>query len=160
MENVPGIATEFNKPILDEFIGRLENKNGIDSEKYFVRKKVLNAADYGVPQIRKRFVLHGVRMDIYRELQTCGMDFDLPAPTHNIHGFNNLLPCEPDDPETYFVPSELGHIMKYDKEIRCFRLTSRTTLKELHYIFEKDTIPENEYVMQAGLGCCPYCYGL
>jgi len=92
MENVPGIATEFNKPILDEFIGRLENKNGIDSEKYFVRKKVLNAADYGVPQIRKRFVLHGVRMDIYRELQTCGMDFDLPAPTHNIHGFNNLLP--------------------------------------------------------------------
>lgn len=58
-----------------------------------------------------------------------------------------VVPYEPDNPETYSVPSELGHIMKYDKEIRCFRLTSRTTLKELHYIFEKDTIPENEYVM-------------
>lgn len=91
MENVPGINTEFNKPILNEFIGRLENKNGEDSEKYLIRKAVLNAADYGVPQVRKRFVLHGVRMDVYRKLQAAGIDIALPAPTHNINGKNNLM---------------------------------------------------------------------
>lgn len=93
MENVPGITTDFNKPILEEFIKRLENKNGHNTERYFVQKKVLNAADYGVPQIRKRFVLHGVRMDVYQELQVAGMAFALPAPTHSRNGNNNnLLP--------------------------------------------------------------------
>lgn len=92
MENVPGIATDFNKPILNEFVERLENRAGDDKKKYFLQKKVLNAADYGVPQIRKRFVLHGVRMDVYHELQAAGINFDLPAPIYNKNGDNNLLP--------------------------------------------------------------------
>lgn len=83
MENVPGIATEFNSKILNSFIRRLENKKGKKSEKYLVKKDILNAADYGVPQARKRFVLHAIRLDVYEELQSCGLDFSLPKPTHS-----------------------------------------------------------------------------
>lgn len=67
MENVPGIDTEFNANILNEFLSRLKNEQGQPKEKYHVVKAVLNSANYGVPQQRKRFVLHGVRMDVYNE---------------------------------------------------------------------------------------------
>lgn len=92
MENVPGIKAELNKNILDEFIRRLKNEGGQDNERYAVFDHVLNAADYGVPQLRKRFVLHAVRYDIYHELQDYGVEFGLPAPTHDKDQRNNLLP--------------------------------------------------------------------
>jgi len=50
MENVSGI-TNRGKPILDEFVSRLESLG------YVVNMGVLQMADYGVPQSRKRFVL-------------------------------------------------------------------------------------------------------
>ena len=90
MENVPGIDTEFNAKILNEFLDRLKNVNGGLEERYFIVKSVLNSANYGVPQQRKRFVLHGVRMDIYEELQSCGIEFKLPQPTHDKIGRDNL----------------------------------------------------------------------
>ena len=92
MENVPGIVTKFNSSILNEFVRKLENKRGKKEERYIIRKDVLNAADYGVPQFRKRFVLHGIRADIYEELKSCGSDFQLPKPTHGIRPENGLLP--------------------------------------------------------------------
>lgn len=92
MENVPGIATDFNASILNEFIRKLENKRGKIEERYIIRRDVLNAADYGVPQFRKRFVLHGIRADIYKELQSCGCDFQLPAPTHSNNPNDALFP--------------------------------------------------------------------
>lgn len=48
MENVSGIRTAYNLPILNEFLARLKKK-------YFVVSDILNAADYGVPQLRRRF---------------------------------------------------------------------------------------------------------
>ena len=90
MENVPGIDTEFNANILNEFLSRLRNEQGQPTEKYHVVKAVLNSANYGVPQQRKRFVLHGVRMDIYDNLQRYGITFGLPAPTHDKSGKKNL----------------------------------------------------------------------
>lgn len=83
MENVPGIQSSLNKGILDEFLRRLDKQ-------YFVRRDILNAANYGVPQLRKRFVLHAVRKDIQKELKQCGFDFELPQATHNQHGNNGL----------------------------------------------------------------------
>ena len=50
MENVSGI-TNRGKPILDEFVSRLESLG------YVVNMGVLQMADYGVPQSRKRFIL-------------------------------------------------------------------------------------------------------
>lgn len=56
-----------------------------------------------------------------------------------------VIPYEVENPDTYCVPSELAHIIKYDKTIPGFRLLTRTSLKELRDIFERDTIPENEF---------------
>lgn len=92
MENVPGINSDFNSNILNEFIGRLENKNGKKNEKYYICRDVINAADYGVPQLRKRFVLHGVREDIYDELHSVGYDFHLPRATHSKVVRDGFLP--------------------------------------------------------------------
>lgn len=85
MENVPGIKAEYNKVILDEFLTRLEKQ-------YVVIDDILNAANYGVPQIRKRFVLHAVRKDIHHELLDSGVVFKLPKPTHDATEKNGLLP--------------------------------------------------------------------
>lgn len=56
-----------------------------------------------------------------------------------------VIPYFPADPDTYILPSELGHKMVYDKELRCIKLLSQITLKEAREIFEHDTIPENEF---------------
>lgn len=83
MENVPGIKSDLNNAILSEFLQRL-NKN------YYVKEGILNAADYGVPQARKRFVLHAVRNDINEELIEIDFLFDLPKATYDKKGNNGL----------------------------------------------------------------------
>lgn len=79
MENVPGITSDFNQQILDEFINRLKKL-------YIVEWDILNAANYGVPQARKRFVLHAVRKDINTELSKYNFKFGLPTETYNQKG--------------------------------------------------------------------------
>lgn len=83
MENVPGIKTDFNTNILNEFLERLR-------ETYIVNENILNAANYGVPQARRRFVLHAVRKNINDELIKHGFNFGLPQATHNKNGVNGL----------------------------------------------------------------------
>lgn len=83
MENVPRIESDFNQNILSEFLTRL-------NDKYYIVRDILNAADYGVPQIRKRFVLHAVRKDINIELKQNGFNFGLPDKTHDRDEKNGL----------------------------------------------------------------------
>lgn len=83
MENVPGIKSDFNKRILNEFLDRL-------NKQYIVIEDIINAANYGVPQLRRRFVLHAVRKDIYNELLKYGFTFGLPKETHNKNGKDGL----------------------------------------------------------------------
>lgn len=83
MENVPGIKSKINNNILTEFLDRLKMQ-------YEVFDEILNAADYGVPQARKRFVLHAIRKDINKELLLYGFTFSLPKATHNKKGDNGL----------------------------------------------------------------------
>ena len=90
MENVPGIKAEYNSKILKEFLSELTNEDGSDSKKYIFEYQIINAADYGVPQNRKRFVLHAVRKDVYSEMRSCSLDFSFPPPTHSIDGNNGL----------------------------------------------------------------------
>lgn len=89
MENVPGIRSSYGGRIIKEFISELENVNAPMKERYKVVYDVVNAADYGVPQLRKRFVLHAVRYDIYEVLQSKGMDISLPETTHSKDGKGN-----------------------------------------------------------------------
>ena len=58
-----------------------------------------------------------------------------------------IVPYEPENAEIYMVPSNLAHILSYDKEIKAFRLLRKTTPKEIRDIFEHDTIPENEFLL-------------
>jgi DNA (cytosine-5)-methyltransferase 1 len=70
MENVPGIIGKRGRAFLTKAVSILELAG------YRVKDSVLNAADYGVPQIRKRFFLIGLRTDL-------GMDVSFPQPTHS-----------------------------------------------------------------------------
>lgn len=73
LENVPGLIGLYKGKIKDAIINEF-TKIG-----YCVSIQLLIAADYGVPQIRKRVFFVGLR--------TAGMKFSFPLPTH----FNNNL---------------------------------------------------------------------
>ena len=77
MENVPGLANGRGKRIFAQALAELEPS-------YHVLYDVLNCADYGVPQTRKRLVLHGIRNDVYQLLIQNQPNFkiSLPSKTH------------------------------------------------------------------------------
>ena len=58
IENVPGMATLYQGQIKNEILERFRKLG------YNIDCKVLCAADYGVPQIRKRLIFMGIRKDI------------------------------------------------------------------------------------------------
>jgi len=58
LENVPGIVSLFKGHVKDAIIKEFQSIG------YDIDYKVLNSADYGVPQIRKRAIFLGVRKDI------------------------------------------------------------------------------------------------
>lgn len=58
IENVPGMATLYGGQIKDEILRRFDKMG------YNIECKILCAADYGVPQIRKRLIFMGIRKDI------------------------------------------------------------------------------------------------
>lgn len=55
------------------------------------------------------------------------------------------IPYTPAESEHYAVPSELAHKMSFDKNTGTMKLLTQIKAKEVRDIFEKDTIPENEY---------------
>jgi DNA (cytosine-5)-methyltransferase 1 len=63
-ENVPGIMFERNIGFFNKFLSYIENLG------YGFKYDILNAADYGVPQLRKRMILIATRIkDFKRKLQ-------------------------------------------------------------------------------------------
>lgn len=77
MENVFGLAyANHNRAILERFL------HGVAEAGYAHNEQVILAADHGVPQLRQRFFVVGVRAD----LLDCAPDLwrlDWPAPTHD-----------------------------------------------------------------------------
>lgn len=86
MENVPGMANSVGKKIFKQVVKEL-------TATYHINTETLNAADYGVPQIRKRLVLHGVKRSVYEVLLRIEgkeeINF-LPNPTHDKNGRKKL----------------------------------------------------------------------
>lgn len=79
MENVPGLMRGKNNKLFQKFI------NGISKE-YDIVYDVLNTADFGVPQTRKRLVLHGVRKGFFVNEEKVR----LPEATHSKDGERGL----------------------------------------------------------------------
>lgn len=105
IENVPGIATLYKGRIRQEIIHRFQNLG------YNVSFKILLAADYGVPQMRKRAFFVGLRDGLGY--------YQFPKPTHmpdnyitcfdaisDLPGRENELGAEEDEyesePTTYY----------------------------------------------------------
>lgn len=91
MENVPGIKSSFGGRILKEFIDDLKNPEVPLNAKYYIVSDVVNAANYGVPQLRKRFVMHAVRCDVYEKMKSYGIELTLPKQTHNKNGTDGKI---------------------------------------------------------------------
>lgn len=75
MENVPGLIRLFKGQAKEKIIESLES---ID---YNVSYKILTAADYGVPQIRKRVFFVGLRKDLFKFPYDY---FEFPIPKYGI----------------------------------------------------------------------------
>lgn len=95
-ENVKGLTNlgkgEVFKMILSDF----------EQLGYRVRYKILNAADYGVPQTRLRVIIVGVRNDI-------GCEYEFPRETHSQDGQDGL-------PEWVSVSEALKELPDPDSE--------------------------------------------
>ena len=102
-ENVKGILSLGKGSVMEGII------NDFSEVGYRVQYKLLNAADYGVPQARKRVFIVGIRNDI-------DINFEYPEPTHAKDGKNGLLPWvsvkealsslpDPDGEDAHTVPN-------------------------------------------------------
>lgn len=78
LENVKGLAAHNKGETLEFIIETLESLG------YKVKNKVLEAKDYGLPQIRKRLFIVGVRKDIKSE-------FEFPQPTTLKYTLSDVL---------------------------------------------------------------------
>ena len=79
-ENVKGLLTANNKKAIKQIVSDFENI----APGYKVKVKLYNFADYGVPQLRERLLIVGIRSDI-------DFNFEHPSPTHSAKD-DNLLP--------------------------------------------------------------------
>ncbi|WP_197410518.1 DNA cytosine methyltransferase [Arthrobacter sp. EPSL27] len=78
-ENVKGLVLMDKGEVLRRIVADFEELG------YDVKWKVLNAADFGVPQRRERVFIVGVRQDLE-------VDFDFPSPTHGRRPDSGKLP--------------------------------------------------------------------
>ena len=77
LENVPGIAFKGKTEGLDRILETIKTINAETGTNYKPSWLVLNAADYGVPQMRERVFVIGARD---------GTVFHFPKPSHGIEG--------------------------------------------------------------------------
>lgn len=77
VENVAGLTHKKNRPYLDDFVGSLVELG------YDVEWRILNAADYGIPQTRRRLIVVARRDGVLPKW---------PDPTHAKDPADGLLP--------------------------------------------------------------------
>lgn len=73
LENVPDIVVGEKKEVLEMFEEKLNEINTLEGTNYEWRYAILNAADFGAPQNRRRFFMIG---------SIDGTAFSFPEPTH------------------------------------------------------------------------------
>ena len=117
IENVPGIATLYSGKIRQEINKRFQNLG------YAVNSDVLCAADYGVPQIRKRFFFVGLKKEYSK--------YSFPDRTHRP---DNYLSCSDAIADLPPLEDEIGtEISSYStKAISPYQKKMRLGSKSLH----------------------------
>lgn len=132
IENVPGMATMYEGQVKEEVLRRFKKMG------YNVECKILCAADYGVPQMRKRLIFMGVRADIGiprfpdpvltpESYVTCRDALsDLPSREYELGIDEDVYTCEPQ--------TDYQRLMRGD----CTVL--RNHIATAHKQFVKDTI--------------------
>ncbi len=134
IENVPGMANLYNGEVKDEIVRRFTEVG------YSVNYKIVCAADYGVPQIRKRLVFIGLR-------NTDTM-YDFPKPYLNEDMY---ITCEQAISDLPSLNEDLGEeVSQYDSEPlndfqrsmrgSCALLRNHTAIN--HKQFVKDVISQ------------------
>ena len=98
IENVPGMATLYNGEIKEEVIRRLMKLG------YNVESDIICAADFGVPQIRKRLIFIGIKKGI-------GLP-KFPKPLYNKDTYITCSQAISDLPSREFKNNELDWIGK------------------------------------------------
>lgn len=99
IENVRGMAGLYQGKVLKDIITQF-HKAG-----YNVEYRILNAADYGVPQVRNRLFIVGIRKDIG--------NFEFPEPTHRQ---SDWVTCEEAISDLPTLENDLGsNESKYDR---------------------------------------------
>ena len=91
IENVRGMAGLYQGKVLKDIVTQFE-KDG-----YTVEHKILNAADFGVPQVRHRLFIVGIKKEFER--------FKFPEPTHEKQ---NWITCEEAISDLPTLENDLG----------------------------------------------------
>lgn len=86
IENVEGLLNMDNGAVIEYFAYVLRGLgyyvSYCENPDRYQTVKVLNAADFGVAQNRKRLFLVAIRLDVWEEAQKAGIRYEFPTPTH------------------------------------------------------------------------------
>jgi len=112
-ENVVGFARLGGGKYLNAAVAEFESCG------YVVQYQILNAADYGIPQLRKRLFIVGVRSNIKQT-------FQFPEPTHGEAGeLRSYVPLsrvienlEPRDPKYFFSQRAVAGVKRAKKNMK------------------------------------------
>jgi DNA (cytosine-5)-methyltransferase 1 len=105
LENVPGILSLEKGAVVDLIQSEFENI-GVENGKkgYEVRRVLLNAADYGVPQNRKRVLFFGIKKELKASIRKEMFSLFPPKPTHTKDLKNCLTPYKTLKDTIYNLP--------------------------------------------------------
>jgi DNA (cytosine-5)-methyltransferase 1 len=119
MENVKGLVSRNFCHYLTQELDRVRDE-------YVIKYRVLNSADFGVPQKRERLIVLGVRKELFR-------DFDFPKPTHqNSHiSIKEALHDIIDFPLLNFRIDELNKYTETDNSILIMDIDGKIRKKRM-----------------------------
>lgn len=119
-ENVKGLVNHDKGKTLNTIIKLLKNAG------YEISYKVLNSIDYGVPQLRERIYIVGIRQDLYNK------PFIFPAPVNHI-GIKNFLLSSNNNIQDIMHPTFQKYLFnKYNKE----RIDIKEILKQDYAVID------------------------
>ena len=131
-----------------EHLSRLKkNKNKSYSRlKYEVKYKLLNAANYGVPQKRERVIIIGIRSDL-------NIDWKFPAPTHSEDRLNWDKFVTGEYWKSHNLPAKIDHSIRkaLEQKYGIFQpeekawLTVRDALKDVPCPTEQHTLKDHVF---------------